>query len=150
MKRRLMRAVTTIAALSCLVAALIYSGLAAYCLADVIGFYAGAVELPGTITEVKSFVGGPAPLVAFVDPKGVRHEHQFNSLYTTWPDDVGERRTVLYNPSHHHQLALASPWNWIGSIVYGVVTIVFASAAGGLYFLTPRPATSAPEAGHGS
>jgi hypothetical protein len=43
----------------------------------------------------------------------------------------------LYNPSHHQQLALASPWNWIGSIVYGAVTICFGVIAGGFYFLTP-------------
>lgn len=110
------------------VGAVVCLALAAYCAAETASFYAGAERLQGTIVGVTDLAGGPAAVVTFVDASGSTHVEQFGPMYETARNEVGQSRTVLYNPLHPIQQAITSPWNWIGSIVYG-------SAAAALIFI---------------
>lgn len=124
-------------AMAALAAAIICGGLGAFCAFDTGMFYAGAQQIEGTIVSVNSLPGGNAPMVEFVDDTGLIHLEQFGPFYETATDAVGQRRTVLYNPGHELRHAIASPRNWIGSIVYGTATMGSLAIAG-VFFVAAK------------
>jgi hypothetical protein len=146
MKRRALRLVLRSAAVASIVAALICAGLAAYCAGNVASFYAGAQQLDGTIVGVTKLPGGNAPRIEFVDDSGLRHVEQFGPFYKTDADAVGEHRTVLYNSAKELGCAIASPRNWVGSIVYGSSTVGLLLIGGILIGSARKPSIAATTA----
>ena len=127
-----------------LLAASVYGGLAAYCVKEINSFYGAAQRLDGTIVGQSLLPGGNAPVVEFVDDAGLRHVEQLGPFYATDADEVGELRTVLYNPTHDIRCALESPWNWLGAIVYGSATVGLIFVAS-VFFLFTQAAYSLPQ-----
>lgn len=137
-----------------LAAGLVALALCVYCFVDTASFVSGAKPLDATVVSLERTrygrehaTAGFRPVVSVQMPDGRRELRRFTGMYRVQSDAVGNRMTLLYNPAHPLGMAPDSPWNWIGSIVYGSVSAALV-VIGLLLFTVRRPrsvdATVAP------
>lgn len=130
MTKRIIRISGRVTGSGLIVASLVTLALCAYCFIDVLSFTTNAQRLKGTIIDVKRSVAeeqrgtaGFRPVVSVAMPSGKQETVHFTGLYRVEAGTVGKQMTLLYNPTHRVRLAPDSPWNGIGSIVYGSATL---------------------------
>ncbi len=114
-----------------LATALITAGLAAYCWLDVQSFFAGAKPLEATIANLHSPAGGDISRAdrfrfdaSLKQPVDGRQSVTMTGLYRVAAEDEGRAITVFHNPNHQIRWALSSPWNYIGTGVYGALSLI--------------------------
>ena len=125
--------------------AIISLSLCLYCFMDTAGFVWNAKPLPAKIVAVEKTTiekengtRGFRPVYEIEMPSGGIEMRRFSGLYRVDPDAINEQATVLYNPTHRVAMAPDSSWNWIGSFVYGAVTVGFLVASLLVFIATRR------------
>lgn len=120
-----------------LATALITAGLAAYCWVDVQSFFAGAKPLEATIANLHSPAGEDNSRAdrfrfdaSLKQPVDGRQSVTMTGLFRVAAEDEGRAITVFHNPNHQIRWALSSPWNYIGSGVYGAISLLLLAAWG--------------------
>jgi hypothetical protein len=111
--------------------AVVTLSICSYCYLNDRSFRAGAQEIDGEVAALwrlpvddERGTVGNRMAVAFTAPDtGERVVVNTSGLYRAEEGaTIGGPAKLWYNPSHPMRVALDSPWNWIGTWYYGMIT----------------------------
>ena len=128
------------AGLFAVAAAIIASlSLTVYCAFDTATYVSASQQLTGTVVDIEKPVferqrNDFRPVVEATLPSGDTFTLRFSGLYRVPADAVGHPITLLYNPAASPTVIPDSHLNWIGSYVYGGISIALMFAFALLWF----------------